>query len=125
MQTTGILVPKKGFPGDGVDAGFPLQYEDFFLGRALSQLDRALDAEQGPPHRGRHPRIGQHPSADADAPGQEKVDAPAPPLVEQGEGTDQGRSDCVSRVPFPRFLPRAGCNEDFTRASSGEARAMV
>ena len=63
--------------------------------------------------------------ADAGTPEQETVDVPAPPLVEQGEGADQGLSDRVSRVTFPRFLPRAGCNEDFTRASSGEARAMV
>jgi hypothetical protein len=59
------------------------------------------------------------------APEQKTVDAPVPRLVEQGEGADQGLNDRVSRVTFPRFLPRAGCNEDFTRASSGEARAMV
>ena len=36
VQTTAILGVKKGFRRNAVDAGFPLQYDDFPLGRALS-----------------------------------------------------------------------------------------
>jgi hypothetical protein len=36
VQTTGIFRVEKGFPAGVVDAGNPLQYDDFPLGRALS-----------------------------------------------------------------------------------------
>jgi len=36
VQTSAIFGVKRGCCGDAVDAGFPLQYDDFPLGRALS-----------------------------------------------------------------------------------------
>ena len=111
MQTTGFSGVKRGFRVDGVDGGNPLRGWGGLREEAHVQLQGLSNEVPSP--------------ADAGTPEQETVDAPAPPLVEQGEGADQGLSDRVSRVTFPRFLSRAGCNEDFTRVSSGEARAMV